>query len=160
MTDGRAPTSFTGRFANFGSRRLDPIARAMGRVHARLYRRSGGRRFTKLLGRPVFLLGVRGRTTGEPREVMLMLVRRDDDLIVVGSNGGNDRTPNWYRNLVAAGEATVTVGGDSWPVTFRQVEGDERDECWRLACAAYPDFATYQALTDRRIPVAVLERAG
>ena len=149
----------TGRLANFGSKRLGPLARLQGRLHVRLYRRFGGRRWTRWLGRPVFCLTVAGRVSGEPRSVMLMLVRRGDDLLVCGSNGGNPVTPNWYRNLVAAGEATVTVGPDSWLVTAREVQGSERDGCWQLLCEAYPDFATYQACTDRVLPVAVLERA-
>ena len=150
----------TGRLANLGSNWLGPLARWQGRVHARLYRRFGGRRFTRWLGRPAFLLTVRGRKTGESRSVMLMLVRRGDDLLVCGSNGGNRATPNWYRNLAAAREATVQVGPDEWAVTAREVdEGAERDECWALLCAGYPDFATYQAHTDRLLPVMVLERA-
>jgi deazaflavin-dependent oxidoreductase (nitroreductase family) len=149
----------TGRVANLGSNWLSPIARLIGRVHVRLYRRFGGRRFTRWLGRPAFLLTVRGRKTGEPRSVMLMLIRRGDDLVVCGSNAGNRATPQWYRNLMAAGRASVQVGGDTWEVTAREVEGAERDECWTLLCTGYPDFPTYQANTDRLLPVAVLERA-
>lgn len=149
----------TGRLANLASNRLGPIARWQGRLHVRLYRRFGGRRWARWLGRPVFCLTVTGRVTGEPRSVMLMLVPRGDDLLVCGSYGGNRVTPNWYRNLMAAGEATVTVGSESWLVTARQVEGEERAACWAILTEAYPDFATYAALTDRELPVAVLERA-
>jgi len=148
----------TGRMANFGSRFLGPIARAQGRMHARLYRRFGGRRFTRWLGRPVFLLTVRGRSSGEPRSVVLILVRQGDDLLVCGSNAGNPRTPNWYLNLRAAGEATVAVGGETWPVTARELDGEERAAAWATLTAAYPDFPTYQRLTDRALPVSVLER--
>jgi deazaflavin-dependent oxidoreductase (nitroreductase family) len=151
--------SVTGRLANLGSTYLGPLARLQGRLHVRLYRRFGGRRWTRWLGRPVFCLTVAGRVSGEPRPVMLMLVRRGDDLVVCGSNGGNPNTPNWYRNLMAAGEASVTVGPDSWLVTAREVDGEEREACWRLLCEGYPDFATYQAVATRRLPVAVLERA-
>jgi deazaflavin-dependent oxidoreductase (nitroreductase family) len=90
---------------------------------------------------------------------MLILTRRGDDIVVGGSNGGNATPPNWYRNLCAAGRAEVQVGSERWDVTARHAEGAERDECWDLLVATYPDFATYQALTDRRIPVVVLERA-
>lgn len=69
------------------------------------YRSSGGTKGNKVMGKPVFLLDVVGRTSGEPRPVMLMLARRGDDLVVIGSNGGNPTTPNWYRNLIAAGGA-------------------------------------------------------
>ena len=150
--------TITGRFANFGSNRMDPVARAMGRAHVRLYDRFGGRRMTKWLGQPVFQLTVRGRKSGEPRAVMLMLVRDGDDLLVCGSNGGNQSTPNWYRNRVAAGEGSVKVGPDRWDVTAREVHGEERDRAWELLCAGYRDFPTYQAHTDRLLPVAVLTR--
>lgn len=80
-----------------------------------------------------------------------------DDLVVTGSHGGHPKTPNWYLNLTAAGAATVEVPGDRWQVTARELEeGAERDECWRLLVDAYPDVGTYQELTDRRLPVAVL----
>jgi deazaflavin-dependent oxidoreductase (nitroreductase family) len=150
--------SISGRLANLGSNHLGAAARWQGRMHARLYARYGGRRFGRWLRKPVFLLTVRGRKTGEPRPVMLMLVRRGDDVLVCGSNGGNRETPNWYRNLVAAGEASVTIGSETWEVTSREVEGAERDECWALLTAAYPDFTTYDAHTERRLPISVLER--
>lgn len=150
--------SITGRVANFMSRHLPALGRWGTERQVEQYRSSGGRKGNQIFGKPVFLLETVGRKSGEPRPVMLMLVRRDDDLIVVGSNGGNPVTPNWYRNLVAAERTEVQVGADRWWTTAREVEGEERDACWKLAAAAYPDFDTYQELTDRRIPVAVLER--
>ena len=53
-----------------------------------------------------------------------------DDLVVCGSNGGNPTTPNWYRNLMAAGEASVTVGPDSWLVTAREEAGVTSTSAW------------------------------
>jgi deazaflavin-dependent oxidoreductase (nitroreductase family) len=152
------PLTITGRLSVFGSNHLGALARWQGRQHAKLYRRFGGRRFATWLRQPAFLLTVRGRTTGEPRSVMLMLVRRGDDLVVCGSNGGNRETPNWYRNLKAAGGGSVTVAGDTWDVEAREVQGAERDECWELLCTGYEHFRTYQALSDRPFPVAVLAR--
>ena len=44
-------------------------------------------------------------------------------------------------------------------VAARELEdGPERDQCWTLADAVYPGFDSYQQFTERRIPVAVLER--
>jgi deazaflavin-dependent oxidoreductase (nitroreductase family) len=151
--------TITGRLANLLSRRLPGVGRRATLRQIEQFRSSKGAKGNRLLGKPVFLLDVVGRSSGQPRPVMLMLVHRGDDLVVVGSNGGNPDTPNWYRNLIAAGEAHVEVGADRWAVDVRELEeGGERDDCWALACAAYPDFATYQELTDRRIPVAVLTR--
>lgn len=150
--------SIIGRANHVASNRLDPVARAFARLHARMYAKGRGRALERYFGAPLFALTVTGRKTGEPRTVMLIQTRRGDDIVVGGSNGGNHATPNWYLNLRAAGRAEVQVGTERWPVTFREVEGPERDECWALLAATYPDFDTYQSLTARRIPVAVLER--
>lgn len=149
------------RLTNLVARRFPSVGRRATESHVEAYRSSGGRKRNALLGRPVFLLDVVGRSTGESRPVMLMYVPRGDDLIVVGSAGGSATTPNWYKNLMAAGGADVQVGGDRWSVTARELDdGAERDECWSLATAAYAGFDSYQTFTDRRIPVAVLTRRG
>ena len=151
--------TISGRIVNFTSRRLPGLVRFGTRQHVKQYRASEGTKRAEFRGKPVFLLDVVGRVSGESRPVMLMLVRRDDDLIVIGSNGGNPVAPNWWKNLVAAGEAEVEVAGDRWAVNARELEeGPEREECWRLATAVYPDFDSYQQLTERRIPVGVLTR--
>jgi deazaflavin-dependent oxidoreductase (nitroreductase family) len=139
--------------------RFSPIMGWMTRRQVSRYRSSDGRRGNRLMGKPVFLLDVVGRLSGEKRPVMLMLIRRGDDLIVCGSNGGNPRTPNWYLNLIAAGESEVQVGAERYRVCVRELdEGPERDECWGVLTSGWPQFASYQELTDRRLPVAVLER--
>lgn len=150
--------STLGRLNHIASTRLDPLARAWARFHARRHAKGKGRLLDRYFGAPVFALTVRGRRSGEPRTVMLILSRRGDDVIVGGSNGGNPKAPAWYLNLRDAGEAVVEVGGEQWPVTARHAEGAEREECWGRLVATYPDFDTYQRLTDRSIPVVVLER--
>ncbi|MCU1371651.1 MAG: nitroreductase family deazaflavin-dependent oxidoreductase [Ilumatobacteraceae bacterium] len=152
--------SLMGRAANVMSRRFPHLVAKGTHKQVAQFKESNGAKGNKMFGKPVFLLETVGRKTGEPRPVMLMLARRGDDLIVVGSNGGNPVTPNWFKNLLAAEKTEVQVGPDRWWTTARQVEGDEFDECWALAVAAYPDFDTYQRLTDRKIPVAVLERSA
>jgi F420H(2)-dependent quinone reductase len=147
------------RFSNLVARRFPSIGRRATESHVEAYRSSGGRKRNTLLGRPVFLLDVVGRSSGESRPVMLMYVPRGNDLIVVGSAGGSDTTANWYKNLMAAGDAEVQARGDRWVVTAREVAPDaECDECWSLANAAYAGFDSYQTFTDRKIPVAVLSR--
>lgn len=153
--------TITGRAANFMSKYLPGLGRKGTQRQVDQFRASNGAKGNAMFGKPVFLLDVVGRSSGELRPVMLMLARRDDDLVVIGSNGGNPKTPNWYLNLMAAGGADVQVGGERWAVTARELEdGPERDACWKIASAAYPDFDTYQELTERKIPVAVLERSA
>ncbi len=147
------------RVVNVLSRRLPTVTRWATRRQVDRFRSSAGTRGNELSGHPVFVLDVVGRSSGRSRPVALMEVRDGDDLVVAGSNAGNPDTPNWYRNLMAAGEAHVEVGADRWPVSARQVDDeDERDRYWRLLVDGFANFDSYQEFTDRRIPVAVLSR--
>ncbi|MEM7142820.1 MAG: nitroreductase/quinone reductase family protein [Actinomycetota bacterium] len=148
--------TLSGRIVNLMSRRLPGLARKATHRQIAQFRASGGAKGNKLRGMECFLLDVVGRSSGESRPVMLMLARRDDDIVVIGSNGGNPVAPNWWRNLEAAGDAHVEVGAQRWAVDFREVHGDEKAECWKIGADAYPDFDSYQELTDRVIPVGVL----
>ena len=115
------------RLTNLVARRFPSIGRRATESHVEAYRSSGGRKRNTLVGRPVFLLDVVGRSSGASRPVMLMYVPRGDDLIVVGSAGGSATTPNWYKNLMAAGGGDVQVGGDRWSVTAREVAGGRNE---------------------------------
>ena len=142
------------------SRALPGVGKAMSRRQAAAYERSGGTKSSSLMGKPTFRLTVRGRKSGEPRSVMLMLVRDGDDLIVIGSQAGVDRRPELVeepdgrRRGRRAGRGGVLAGSGPG----RSPTADERERAWGLACAVYPDFDAYQQLTERRIPVAALER--
>ncbi len=147
------------RISNLVARRFPAAGKRATERQVETYRSSNGRKGNAIFGRPVFLLEVVGRTTGETRSVMLMHVPRGDDLVVIGSGGGSSTTPNWYRNLMAAKGGTVQVGPERWEVTARELsDGPERDECWRHAVDVYGGFDSYQTFTDRKIPLAVLER--
>ena len=154
-------SAFAARLSNLVARRAPNLGKKTTARQVEQFRSSGGRKGNKIVGRPVFLLDVVGRSSGELRPVMLMHVPRGDDLVVVGSAAGAATTPNWYRNLMAAGGGEVQVGSERWKVTARELSaGPELDECWSLATTAYPGFEAYQTFTDRRMPVAVLERAS
>jgi F420H(2)-dependent quinone reductase len=151
--------SFSSRLTNIIGSYVPAIGRAGTRHQVKQYRSSNGRKGDKFLGYPCFLLDVVGRRSGESHPVMLIHVPRGDDLIVVGSGAGVATTPNWYKNLMAAGGGHVQVGANRWRVQARELpEGPEREECWALAVARYPGFEAYQTYTARRIPVAVLKR--
>ena len=149
----------SGYLVNTLSRRVPTITKWATRRQVERFRATDGREGNRIRGAAVFVLDVVGRRSGEPRPVALMEVRDGDDLVVAGSNAGHPEVPNWYRNLIAAGEAHVEVGARRWPVAVRQIDDDpEREHYWDLLVAHYPDFDSYQELTDRRIPVAVLSR--
>ncbi|MFE3261376.1 nitroreductase/quinone reductase family protein [Nocardia sp. NPDC059091] len=154
------PLTLAGRFNYYSSTHLGAVARFYARLHRRLFDRFGGTRFATLFGHPVLELTVPGRKSGQPRPVMLMLVRSGDTLLVCGSNGGNPGAPNWWKNLLAADHAEVRIGRETFPVTTRVVTDDtEYATHWQTLTAAYPHFTTYRALSPRHFPIAVLARA-
>lgn len=107
------------------------------------------------------LLTTTGRRTGRPRTTPMMFHRDGDRLLVVASNIGAPRHPDWYLNLVADPHVTVEVGdepGGARPAVARPLEGAERERVWEMLKATYPFFAEHEARTTRTIPVVALER--
>jgi deazaflavin-dependent oxidoreductase (nitroreductase family) len=107
----------------------------------------------------LLLLTTTGRRTGEPRTTPMMFHRDGDRVLVIASNIGAPRHPDWYLNLVAHPEVTVEVGDESGaprPVVARSLEGAERTAVWEMLKAAYPFFAEHERATERTIPVVAL----
>lgn len=130
--------------------------KAMSRAHLALYRASGGRLLGSVAGMPVLLLTTTGRRSARPRTTPLTFFRDGDALVVVGSNGGADRAPDWLLNLVEQPVAVVTLGSERLPVTAATAAAPERDRLWPRIVAAYPGYAAYQRRTTREIPVVLL----
>ncbi len=133
------------------------LQRRLGRRHARVLRASGGRRLNHWFGAPVLVLETVGRRTGRPRATPVVYLRDDAGLVVVAANGGADRVPAWWHNLESAGRGSVVVDGSRQSVVARVATGRERDRLWRAFAALYPPVDDYLALTDRNLPVVVLE---
>ena len=115
-----------------------------------LLRRAGGQEF--------LVLETTGRRSGVPRSTPLSFTRDDDAFVVIASNGGAPRHPDWYRNLLADADAMAEVGGERIPVRATTVTGDQRDRLWRRATRSYPLYRAYQLRTRREIPVVRLTR--
>ncbi|MCW2814640.1 MAG: hypothetical protein JWN84_2095 [Nocardioides sp.] len=107
---------------------------------------------------PTLLLDHVGRKSGTQFTTPLLYLDDGPRLVVVGSQGGLPKDPQWVANLRAHPDTTVHVRGErARPVRARVVDEAERAELWPRLVELYADFATYQATTDRRIPVIVLE---
>jgi deazaflavin-dependent oxidoreductase (nitroreductase family) len=76
---------------------------------------------------------------------------------VIGSMGGAPTHPQWVHNVRANPIARVQDGEVVHDLTVREAEGDEKAEWWARATAVWPDYDTYQANTERRIPLFVLD---
>jgi deazaflavin-dependent oxidoreductase (nitroreductase family) len=111
-------------------------------------------------GARMLLLHTRGAKTGAARVNPLVYQPDGDKLVVFASYGGAPQNPAWFHNLMGGGPNSVEVGTESFPVTARVAEGDEREKYWSKQKQDMPGFAEYEQKTARQIPVVVLERAG
>ena len=106
---------------------------------------------------PVCLLEHTGRKTGLTRTTPLLFLRDGSRIVLVASQGGRATDPIWHRNLQAHPDAVVQVRGERIAVRAHTASPAERAELWPRLLDLYADFATYQAWTEREIPVVVLE---
>ena len=147
--------SRSSRFLNLGTK--SPLSKLWTRVHADLYRRTGGRFVPRWFGGPVMVLEVKGRKSGQLRRVPVMKVEHGDGYVVIPSNAGSHKTPAWWLNLRAAGEAWVIDGRRRVRVRPRETEGSEREELHARFAEVYPGIDDYAQYTDREWPVVKLE---
>lgn len=136
----------------------------MSKINTWAYRRTGGRigstwrvgsGFRKPV--PTLLLEHIGRKSGKRFTAPLLYLHDGTDIIVVASQGGLPKNPQWYYNLVAQPETTVQIGKNLLPVLARLATDDERDRLWPKLLDLYADFDSYQSWTERKIPIFVLE---
>lgn len=99
---------------------------------------------------PSLLLTTVGRRSGRPHHTPLLGVPDGDAIVVIGSNWGGPRQPAWALNLLAQPEATVTRGGQRFPVRAHRLAGAERDRAWLLALRHWPAYRTYAARAGER----------
>jgi deazaflavin-dependent oxidoreductase (nitroreductase family) len=139
----------------------EPSPQEWVREQVEAYESSGGQRGNTLMdtGMPVIIVTHRGHKSGKLRKTPLMRVEHGGEYALVASKGGAPSHPEWYANLQADPEAVMIQDGpEPFDADVREVAGDERQEWWDRAVAAYPPYAEYQEKTDRLIPVLVASR--
>jgi deazaflavin-dependent oxidoreductase (nitroreductase family) len=142
------------------------IMRYMAKAQVWTYRRTDGRvggtwrvgaGFRKPV--PTLLLDHRGRKSGKAFTTPLLYLVDGPNVVVVGSQGGLPKHPQWYLNLVAQPDTQVQIRAEHRPVRARTANPDERARLWPLLVDAYADFDNYRSWTEREIPVVILEPA-
>jgi deazaflavin-dependent oxidoreductase (nitroreductase family) len=122
--------------------------------------RANGGRVAQFDGRPLLLLHHKGAKSGTERVNPLVFLPVGDDFAVFGSKAGADTNPAWYHNLQAHPDTTIEFGTETIPVHARVAEGDERSRIWDEQKRVNTNFADYEKLTTRSIPVVILERVA
>ena len=126
------------------------------------FRANEGRVGGPFAGAPMILVHHVGRTSGKEYISPLVYLPGDDDdsMYIFASKAGAPAHPDWYRNLIAAGEATVEVAASTFQVTVTELAGDERDRVFAEQVKRMPGFGDYAKKTEgvRTIPVLRLTR--
>jgi deazaflavin-dependent oxidoreductase (nitroreductase family) len=113
-------------------------------------------------GAPMVLLHHVGRKSRTEYVTPLVYLPGDGDgsFYIFASKGGAPANPDWYDNLIAAGEATVEVLTSTYQATVTELHGDERDHVYAEQVTRMPGFGEYAQKTEgiRKIPVLRLVR--
>ena len=121
------------------------------------FRANQGRVGGRFEGAPIVLLHHRGRKSGREyvNPVMYLLDESDEDTIYVfATKAGEPSNPDWYYNLIAAGDGTVERGAETDHVTVRELTGDEPT----LSTTSRPGATRGSRTTRSRQPVSARSR--
>ena len=122
------------------------------------FRANGGKVGGRFDGAPMILVHHTGAKSGTERVTPLVHLADGDSWVIFASKAGAPSNPAWYHNLMAHPETTIEVGDETIDVTAIEATGAERDRLFEAQKAAMPQFAEYEANTDRVIPVIVFTR--
>ena len=114
-------------------------------------------KFNSTFAWPCLLLTTKGAKSGKSRTVALLYLREEDNLVLIGSKGGNLKHPSWYINLRANPKVQVYINGIESEYIASEAQGEERERYWSRALEVYTGYEKYQKRAgDREIPVIVL----
>jgi F420H(2)-dependent quinone reductase len=137
------------------------LGRRSGRIHAAIYRRTGGRLGRHVPGMPaarILVLDHTGAKSGVRRSSPLMYHEEGGVLAVVASKGGQPTNPAWFHNLMASPDTTIQIGAVTRPVRARLATDEERVRLWPRFVEFYPGYDLFERISHRRrIPIVILE---
>jgi deazaflavin-dependent oxidoreductase (nitroreductase family) len=155
------------RFSSRGNTRWivlrGPIGRRIDRAIVRFtgfsvitwqYSKAGGNAY-----QPTLLLTTIGRRTGERRERALPYYPDGDRYVVMGSNGGGPKDPDWVWNIRANPAGWIHIARRHVPVTAHVADGEEHDRLFRQISDGRDSLVRYQERASsfgRRVPLVVL----
>jgi deazaflavin-dependent oxidoreductase (nitroreductase family) len=113
--------------------------------------------------RSTLLLTTIGRRSGRLRSRALPYHRDEARFVVVGSNGGGPKDPDWVWNVRGNGSAWVHVKRHKIPVAAHVAEGGEYERLFALIAEKGDSLPRYQERASqfgRTVPLVVLEPRG
>jgi len=114
----------------------------------------GGHKFTTTL-----LLQYVGRKSGKTMITPLIYGDIGGEVVIVASKGGADQHPAWYLNVRDGKELSFQIASQAFRATWREPAGAERTKVWDFMVGVFPPYTSYQASTQREIPLVMLSAA-
>lgn len=129
------------------------------------FRANGGQVGGDFAGMPLVLLHHQGRKSGRDFVTPLAYLADEENprrIYIFASKAGAPSDPDWFRNISAAGRATVERGTETYEAQVQEITGADRDRIYGEQATRYPGFAGYEEKTAgiRTIPVVALDRAS
>lgn len=108
----------------------------------------------------VVLIETTGAKSGQRRSIATLCMPEGRDLVLVGSNWGQEKDPAWAHNLRANPNPKVHFRGYVGPVQASELSAQGHALAWQKLIEFNPQYAQYQQGTQRKLPIFVLSRTG
>jgi deazaflavin-dependent oxidoreductase (nitroreductase family) len=111
----------------------------------------GGHKFTTML-----MIKYTGRKSGKTIITPLIYGDIGGEVVIVASKGGADHHPAWYLNVRDGKELSFQVATQAFRCSWREPQDAERAKVWEFMVGVFPPYNSYQASTNRQIPLVML----
>ena len=137
---------------------VDSGFRGLNRFHRALRRITGARLGARAFGMSIVEVRTIGRSSGLKSTVLLAApVVNGATIVLVASKGGDDRYPEWFKNLIANPDIDVSIDRRVRQMRARLATSSECAELWPRVIAAYAPYAAYRKRANREIPLVICE---
>jgi len=126
-------------------------------INKKIFQISRAKLGRKLGSQTILLLHTFGRKSGKERIIPIAYFIKDERIIIVASNWGKANQADWYLNLSNNPHAIVELGNKSLTVIGHEAHGREYEILWQYVTKEHPPYFEYQNMTDRKIPIMILE---
>ena len=121
------------------------------RVQLFRYERSKGKKMNTLYDQPIFILHTIGQKTGKLRKKPLIYFKKNEDYLIVASNGGSKKHPSWYHNLKVVDHVNVQIKDKILKLDVKIAPSDEKEKLWKYIIGKCPYYDEFPKRTSRKI---------
>jgi deazaflavin-dependent oxidoreductase (nitroreductase family) len=126
-------------------------------LHIFFYKLTDGRFGSEMGENKILLLTTKGRKSGTEYTTPLGYFDHQDGYLIIASNGGKAKHPDWYFNLKSDPQVKVQIKDQALTARAEIMNGNTRAPIWERVVAQAPQYGEYEKGTDRLIPVVWLQ---